>query len=56
MLAIGAVFFALAIIFADNIDKGDKIDFSESIENRIKIGQEVFIMPPLKGFSSAEKR
>lgn len=56
MLAIGAVFFALAIIFGGNIDKGDKIDFSESIENRIKIGQEVFIMPPLKGFSSAEKR
>ena len=52
----GAVIFVLLTTLADSEDKEDEIGFSESMENRIKIGQEVFIMPPLKGFSSAEKR
>ena len=56
LLSMGAVIFVLLTTLADSEDKEDEIGFSESMENRIKIGQEVFIMPPLKGFSSAEKR
>tara|TARA_B100001059_G_scaffold230126_1_gene263901 strand:- start:1760 stop:2338 length:579 start_codon:yes stop_codon:yes gene_type:complete len=56
ILATGALIFTLATILYSSKDKGDEIDLSESIENQIKIGQEVFIMPHLKGFSSAEKR
>lgn len=55
ILATGALIFTTAIIIYSK-DKGDEMDLSKSIENHIKIGQEVFIMPPLKGFSSAEKR
>jgi len=56
MFAIGIVIFALVNIFQNIKDDQNEIDLSVDIGNQIKIGQEVFIMPPLRGFSSAEKR